>query len=651
MGVIDGLRRRGRFAAKISRRLEGLFAMPARARTLAAMLIAEPARLTELYRDLKMQGLRATVARVANNLMQTADRAYRQWVALYDTIGPEEEAEIRRFVEALALRPTFSIVVPVYETGERELVEMIASVKAQLYPDWELCIADDASKAPHIRKVLEAEAAAEPRIKLVFREVNGNISAASNSAIALASGEFIALLDHDDILAPHALAIMADAINRHPDADVLYSDEDKLDADGRRHGAYFKPDWAPELLYGQNFISHLGVYRTSLIRAIGGFRLGFEGSQDYDLALRATGASAGPIVHVPHVLYHWRLYFGAGTFSSTQLERALDAARRAIKDQLSTQGVEAEVGDAGFRFHRVIRKAPPSWPRVSVIVPTRDQAEILATCVTGLLDETDYPDLDVIIADNDSVEPATFALFDRLAGRGVRIVKCPGPFNYSRINNEALLHATGSVILFLNNDISVIEPGWLKEMVSYAAMPRVGAVGAKLLYPNGTLQHGGVALGLGVHHVAGHIHLGAPRGARGYAGRLLLAQDLSCVTAACMAVPRSVLDEVGGFDATNLAVAFNDVDLCLRIGETGRRVIWTPYAQLHHHESKSRGQELAGEKLAAFEAEVAYMRKRWGERLDHDPFWNPNLSLANGDPQISSPPRIRRPWRAQDPKG
>ncbi|SED42633.1 Glycosyltransferase, GT2 family [Rhizobiales bacterium GAS188] len=615
------------------------------------MLMAEPARLQELYRDLRMQGLRATTVRIAHNLLQTADRAYGQWVALYDTIGVEEAGEIRKFVAALPALPKFSIVVPVYETGETELVEMIASVKAQIYEEWELCIADDASTQPHVRAILEAEARAEPRIKLTFRPENGNISAASNSALELASGEFVALLDHDDILAPHALAIMADAVNRHPAADIFYSDEDKLDAEGRRHGAYFKPDWSPELLYGQNFISHLGVYRTSLMRQIGGFRLGFEGSQDYDLALRATAASKGPIVHVPHVLYHWRLYIGAGTFSSTQLTRALDAARRAIKEQLATQGVEADVGDAGYRFHRVIRKAPASWPRVSAIVPTRDQAKILSACMDGLLDKTEYPDLEIIIADNDSEDALSLQLFERLTGRGVRIIKTPGPFNYSRINNEAVRHASGDIILFLNNDISVIEPGWLKEMVSFAMQPQIGAVGAKLLYPNGTLQHGGVALGLGAHRVAGHIHLGAPRGARGYAGRLLLAQDLSCVTAACMAVPRAVFAQVGGFDETNLAVAFNDVDLCLRIGEAGYRVIWTPHAQLHHHESKSRGQDLAGEKLQGFQREVAYMRERWGAKLDHDPFWNPNLSLQTGDPQISSPPRISRPWRAGPNRG
>ena len=469
---------------------------------------------------------------------------YKKWIEAYDCLRPGEPDIIRAYVSDLPTQPKFSIIVPVYNTAVSELDEMIASVKAQVYENWELCLADDASEKAHIRAKLERAASEDARIKLVFCKTNGGISAASNAALELATGDYIALLDHDDVLAPHALATMAVAINQHPDSDIFYSDEDKLDADGNRYDAYFKPDWNPELLYGQNFISHLGVYRTSLVRSIGGFRLGFEGSQDYDLTLRCVAATATKIVHVPHVLYHWRLHPGAQTFSSTQLARATSAARRAIKEQLAGLGEDVEVVDGCASFHRVLRTPQMQWPRVSAIIPTRDHPDILAECLQGLIDCTDYPDLEIIVADNGSVEAETKCLLAEMSQRGVRVVDCAGPFNYSKINNEAIRHAKGEILLLLNNDVSMTEPQWLKEMVIYLLKPDVGAVGAKLLYPDGTVQHGGVALGLG--GVAGHVHVGTAGDAPGYFGWLGLARDVTCVTAACMAVRRSVFEQVGG---------------------------------------------------------------------------------------------------------
>ena len=520
---------------------------------------------------------------------------------------------------------------------------MIASVKEQIYDDWELCIADDASRRSYIRRILEEEAQAEPRIILVFREENGNICAASNSALALASGDFVALLDHDDKLAPHALAMMAEAINGHPDADIFYSDEDKLDADGQRYGAYFKPDWNPELLYGQNFISHLGVYRTSLLRELGGFRAGFEGSQDYDLALRATAATKGSIVHVPHVLYHWRVYAGAGNFSSTQLERSLDAARRAIKEHFATRGVEVSVRDAGHYFHRVLHKNPAIWPRVSVVLNAREHPELLSACIDGLLGKTDYADLEIIVVCEDGEKLRACLPVEILAERGVQVVRNSSRSTVSQLRNEAVRHSSGEIILFLDSDISVVVPDWLNEMVFLARQPNIGAVGAKLLLPDGTLWHGGMALGL--NQLAGHIHLGAPKESLGYLGRLLLVQEVSCVTAACMAVSRAVFDRVGGFDERNLFPSFNDVDLCLRIRQAGCRVIWTPHALLHRQETTEQGAKVGLERQRVALKESVHMRERWGDMLDHDPFWNPNLSLQSSDPRISFPPRVARPWR------
>jgi GT2 family glycosyltransferase/SAM-dependent methyltransferase len=569
---------------------------------------------------------------------------YQRWVRDYDTLTDADRVAIRAHIAAFARRPVISIVVPVYETKEDYLREMIESVFQQIYPYWELCIADDASTQPHVARVLEEFSHQDRRIKITYRSETGHISAASNSALELATGEFVALLDHDDVLAPHALYLIAHGINEHPQAGLFYSDEDKLDESGRRCEPYFKPDWNPELFCSQNFINHLGVYRTSQVRTLGGFRLGFEGSQDYDLALRMTAASDGPIVHIPHVLYHWRVFPEAGNFSSVQRETATTAARRAIIEHLASLGDTATVTDAAGGFHRVTHAEPGRWPSVSVIVPTRDQAGLLATCLDGLLEGTDYSDLDILVADNESCLPETLELLADLRRRGVTVVQSAGPFNFSRINNAAAREAAGEILLFLNNDVSVIHRSWLREMILQVSRPGVGAVGARLLYPDGTVQHGGVVMGMGGVGAAGHVHLGASRNDTGYFGRLTLAQDISCVTGACMAIRRSVFEEVGGFDEQHLAVAFNDVDLCIRIREAGYRIIWTPYAELYHLESRSRGSDLVPSQLARFLSEAAYIRERWPDHVANDPFYSPNLSLTSSQPTPAFPPRRANPW-------
>jgi len=614
-----------------------LFALRA-IRVGLAMLARDPARTLTLFRDMRAQGLVEVKARFSEV------PRYREWVELYDRFDHEEAEKIRAFLTTLPVKPKFSVLVPVYETAPKELTEMIASVKGQIYDDWELCIADDASKQPHIRAILESEASSDPRIKLVFRTENGNISAASNSALALATGEFIVLLDHDDILAPHALALVADAISRHPDADILYSDEDKLDAQGHRYGAYFKPDWNPELLYGQNFISHLGVYRSSLVRELGGFRVGFEGSQDYDLALRATAVSKGKIVHVPHILYHWRVYPGAGTFTSTQIGRAVQSARQAIKEQLAGLGVKARVVEGGYGYHRVIRSEPVQWPKVTVLVNLRESHRALRACIRGLLEKTDYPEMEIIIVDCGGGENSALPI-EILNMRNLQIVR-GAQTDLAKIFNETARGASGEIILFLDSDMLVVEEGWLKEMVLLARHPGIGAVGAQRRAPDGKTWLGGMVLGLG--QVAEPAY-GRPASSPAYFGKLLLTQDVSCVSSACMAVPRAAFDEVGGFDESNLAPSFNDVELCMRLRKFGYRIIWTPYARLHH--GKKRKPTASSEDQEVRRKEIAHIRERWGKVLDRDPFWNPNLSLHSNFPRISSPPRITRPWLAKDACG
>ena len=593
----------------------------------------------ERLRALRRQGITAWLdAQAAANPPVVLD-AYQAWALRYDTPTAAQLARLEARAARLPEPPRFSVIVPVYETAPEVLHAMIGSVRRQAYPHWQLCLADDASRQPQVRAILRLAARADPRIVVAFRAERGHIAAASNTAFELAQGEWLVMLDHDDVLPPQALATMALAVAANPGTDLLYSDEDKLDAQGRRHGPYFKPDFNPELLEAQNFLNHLTVYRASTVRAVGGVRAGFEGSQDYDLALRVTAATRRPVVHVPHVLYHWRFHPGAGTFSSTQLERANLAARRALRDHAAARGETVEVVDD--HTHRVLHPPPQRWPRVTAIVPTRDNLDVLRACVEGLLDGTDYPALEIIVVDNASEQPDTLAWLDAITARGVTVLRDPRPFNYSALNNFAAGQARGEILLLLNNDVAVIEPGWLREMVRHAMQPGIGAVGAKLLYPDDRVQHAGVVLGMG--GVAAHVYAGAARDDPGYYGRLRTAQEVGCVTAACMAVPASAYAEIGGFDAEHLAVAFNDVDFCLRLRASGRRIIWTPHALLRHCESRSRGSDFAPERLPRFIAEIDYMKARWPAELARDPFFNPNFSDDQW-PHYAAPPRVAPPW-------
>jgi GT2 family glycosyltransferase len=575
---------------------------------------------------------------------------YETWIAEHDTLSDADRAGIAAHIARMAAPPTLSVVMPAYDTEPHLLRAAIASVRGQLYPHWELCVADDASPGDEVWTILQAAAAEDPRIRVVRRPVNGHISAASNSALALATGDFVALMDHDDLLAEAALYEMAAEIEAHPDAELIYSDEDKIDETGLRFDPHFKTGWNPELLLGQNMVKHLAVIRRDVMVRLGGLREGFEGSQDYDLALRAAEAiPAARIRHVPAILYHWRQRTEARSFSETELERCLDAARRAVSEHLMRTGAAGAVVEPlanAPAYLSVKRPLPSPAPLVSIIVPTRDRPELLRACVEGVLKRTKYQPFELIILDNDSVEPATHALFRKVArDRRVRVLPAPGPFNYSAINNRAVAQARGEIILLLNNDVTVMEPDWLAEMVAQAVRPEVGAVGAALLYEDGRVQHGGVVLGVGGEEpVAGHLYAGARSVTKSYFNHLRLARTVSAVTAACLAMRKSVFLEAGGFDEENLAVAFNDVDLCLKIGALGYQLIWTPRATLTHLESASRGADTEPAHADRFRAEVAHMRRRWGPVLDADPFYGPNFDKAHVDYRLASPPARVRPW-------
>jgi GT2 family glycosyltransferase len=549
---------------------------------------------------------------------------YERWM-LAHSFRASDRLRLRETIPALRLRPTFSVLMPVYETPEKYLREAIDSVLGQVYADWELCIADDASRQPHVRAVLEEYARKDPRIHVVFREKNGHIAATSNSALALATGDFIALLDHDDVISPDALFENALAINRQPDVDVIYSDEDKIDEEGRRSLPYFKPDWAPDSLLSRNYISHLGVYRRDVVNELGGFRLGFEGSQDYDLLLRVTEKTER-VAHIPRVLYHWRVHSGSTAATRDQKGYALDAGRLALEEALQRRGeagriVHDDVRSGLYTVRYEIRRPG----KVSIIVPTRDHGEDVDLCFRTLFERSTYADIEVVLLDNGSRDPESLRVFGQWLAREperVKLIHHDVPFNFSSVNNYAAARATGEYLLFLNNDTEIVTPDWIEAMLEQAQRPSIGAVGAKLLYGDNTVQHAGVIVGLG--GVAGHSHKYFAADEPGYFYTLQTVNNFSAVTGACLMVRREVFEAVGGFDE-GLAIAFNDVDLCLRFRDAGYRNIYLPHVVLYHHESKSRGHEDTPEKQARFLREQQVMHERWKTDKVPDPYYNINL--------------------------
>jgi GT2 family glycosyltransferase len=457
----------------------------------------------------------------------------------------------------------------------------------------------------------------------------------------MATGEWTGCLDHDDILAEHALALVAVAINEHPEAGIVYSDEDKLDASGIRHGPYFKPDFDPLLLLGQNYLSHLCLFRRDLVTQAGGYREGYEGSQDWDLTLRVSElVTSEQVVHIPHVLYHWRVHAGSTASGLAAKPYAVDAGRRAVIDHLARTGrpgrvTPARIGSSGF--NRVSWSCPEVEPLVSIVIPTRDGGDALKRCIESVLAMTTYGNFEVVVVDNASRSVPTLEYL-RATNDRVTVVRDERQFNFSSLSNLGVRRTSGEIVCLLSDDTEVISEDWLTEMVGHVLQPQVGAVGAKLYYPDGRVEHGGIVLGM--HGVAAHSYRFSGRLSPGYSGRLQLAQHMSAVTAACMVVRREAWDQVGGLDEPNLPGAFNDVDLCLRLRDSGWGVVWSPYAELFHHKPIKREAGDIGPRVEESEGEITYMQNRWGPKvLCNDPYYNPNLSLDAEDFSLARPPR------------
>lgn len=567
---------------------------------------------------------------------------YPRWIRNYDTLNSKIIKRMQQRISEWGHQPTISIVMPTYNTEEKWLRAAIDSVLAQIYPNWELCIADDASTQPRVRQVLQEYARRDSRIKVTFRDKNGHISAASNTALELVTGAYIGFLDHDDTLAEHALFWVVQDINQYPNHKLWYSDEDKINENNERYDPYFKCDWNYDLFLSHNLVTHFAVYHADVIEKVGGLREGYEGAQDYDLVLRVIEQiSPTEIRHIPRVLYHWRAIATSTAVSPDAKPYALIAAQKAIAEHLERKGMKAKVMDAPeiLGTNRVQYLLPHAPPLVSILIPTRNAVELVKMCVESILEKTAYRNYEILIINNNSDDPVALDYMERLEIAGkARVIDYPHPFNYAAMNNYAVEHARGEIIVLLNNDIEVINSDWLGEMVSHALRPDIGAVGARLWYPDNTLQHGGVVLGIG--GVAGHAHKAFPRGHVGYFGRAALLQNFSAVTGACLAVRKSVYLAVSGLDAEHLTVALNDVDFCLKMSEIGLRVIWTPYAELYHHESATRGYEDTPEKSARYEKERLYMKNRWENFLLMDPAYSPNLTLETQDFVYSWPPRV-----------
>lgn len=574
---------------------------------------------------------------------------YARWARLYDSFDAAEKRRMADYSASLAYRPTISVVLPTYNPPIDFLKRAIDSVRKQIYQNWELCIADDASSDPRVAETIRKVAETDPRIRFVIRKKRGHVSACSNTALALATGEFVALLDHDDELREHALLMVADRLNRNRDLDLIYSDEDKISEDGQISDPYFKPDWNSLLLLQQNFVCHLAALRAESVRELGGFREGYEGSQDWDLFLRLVdGIDERRIAHIPHVLYHWRSFEGSTAQALDAKTYSLEAGRRAVQDFLDTRhpGATVELSESRPNF-RVHFPLPDPLPLVSVLIPTRDRIDVLKPCVGGLLHATDYEPIEIVIVDNGSVDGPTLDFLKLIQeDKRVRVVRDDSAFNYARLNNLAAREARGEILCLLNDDTEVTHPGWLKELVSYAVQPEIGAVGARLWYANDQLQHGGIVLGIA--GIAGHAHRGLQKGLTGYRERAVLAQNMSAVTGACLAVRQDVYAQVGGLDEVVFPVAFNDVDFCLKLLAAGYRNVWTPYAELLHRESFSRGQEDSLEKKNRFAKETEEINRKWGDMLHADPAYNPNLSLLSEQFELSYPPREPYPWRLRD---
>ena len=559
-----------------------------------------------------------------------ADELYHAWInkieaSVHTTFTSDMSGSMNE-------TPIIGILLPVCDPRPEYLRKAIASVQAQTSPRWQLCIADDASTNPEVRQILDQAASNDARISLRYCEQRGGISRATNAAFSQSSSPFVTCLDHDDMLAAAAVEASARYLAANPTCRLLFSDEDKIDASDKRFMPYFKPrQFSRELFYSSNYVNHMTTHRADTVSKVGAWKSAYDGAQDYDLILRSLETmNDREIHHIPLVLYHWRAIVGSTALDVGYKSYAIDAGRRALNDHLVRCGVKAEVAIVGDSMYRVRRMIPTPAPKISILIPFRDRVDLLERCIVSILDRTRYDNYEIILVDNASFEDRSLELIESFRSLPlIKILRDDRRFNYSQLNNFAAANCNGEYLCLLNSDTEVISDDWLEEMLSYASVPDIGCVGAKLYYPGGSIQHAGVVLGLA--GVAGHLFLNSEKDASGYFGRLQIASNYTAVTGACLMIKRWLYMQVGGLDEADLPVSLNDIDFCIKVQSLGYRNMITPFAELIHHESSTRGRDDTPEKWARSQREQDVMKRRYGEFLYKDPCYSPHLTLENVD--------------------
>ena len=534
-----------------------------------------------------------------------------------------KEDSIDLIYKKFKFNPLISIIIPVYNANPKVLKECINSVLNQSYKNFEICISDDNSSNKDTIKVLKSFEK-NCKIKVKYREKNGMISKCMNSALELANGDYIGFLDNDDVLDKDALYYMVEEINRNNDIDFLYSDEDKIDEHNEYCEPHFKPDWSPDTLLSLNYICHFVLIRKKILDVVGNFRSEFDGAQDYDLFLRVTEVTSN-ICHIPKILYHWRKSKSSTAANNDNKNYARMAGKKAIEAALNRRKINANVIlDSKSPFY-IVDYLLKKEPKVSIVIPTKDNKEVLEKCITSIYKNTIYKNFEIIVVDNNTTDIDALNYLKKISKeyKNLKVKKDNREFNYSRINNQAIIGEKTDFIMLLNNDTEVISKKWLTTMVGYASQKHVGCVGAKLLYPDNTIQHAGVILGLG--GVASHAYLNSERNEIGYMGRLCVPYNYSANTAACLLVSKSKYEEVNGLEE-DLKVAYNDVDFNIKLLEAGYYNVFLPQVELYHYESKTRGYDTDGEKKLRFEREIKYMNDKWKEKVKNDKFYNCNFS-------------------------
>lgn len=589
--------------------------------------ICNPSYLKEQRKKIKQQGWKQTfqefkMEMITGTYWGPQTSSYQLWIEANEPTEEQLEAQRKK---TFGVQPKISIIVPMYRTPHRFFEELVDSLIGQTYSNWELCLADGSEeKDVDLEKICQKD----PRIHYHFIGENKGIAGNTNEALKLATGDYIALLDHDDLLPIFSLYEVVKCINHHPEADFIYTDEDKFEKlEGRRYNPYFKSDFGPDTLRANNFICHFSIFRKDLMEVLEGFRSEYDGAQDFDILLRMS-ENAKHIVHIPKILYHWRVHeLSTAKEGATAKPYAYEAGKKAVQAHIDRLGLKGTVEDGNTIGTYRVKYDVIGNPKVSILIPNKDYIETLKVCLKSLTKLTTYENYEIIVIENNSTEEKTFEYYKKIDGKNnIKVIYYPEKeFNYSKIINFGVKNCSGDYVIQLNNDTELLTPNWLEEMLGFAQREDVGAVGVKLFYPDKTIQHAGIIIGIG--GVAGHVYKNLPHNIHGYFSKESMIQNLSAVTAACIMTKKEIYEQIGFMDES-FKVAFNDVDFCLRIREFGKLVVYTPYVQFLHYESKSRGYEDTPEKIKRFQGEIEHFQERWKTILEEgDPYYNINLRL------------------------